>query len=79
MPHLDHIAPLRRKSHYFYDAVEIIALKENHFMRFKVELTFPIGTIVKHIFYADNLEELDKKILKEFPKGKVLSIVGGGE
>jgi hypothetical protein len=44
-------------------------------MRFKVEIQLPTGIVTK-VFFAEDLTELNEKVLKEFPKGKVIGIIG---
>lgn len=46
------------------------------FMRFKVEILLN-GKIIRDIFFADNLENLAQQITKSFPKGKIITIIGG--
>lgn len=46
-------------------------------MRFTVELLWKNNTI-KHVFRAVHLEDLCTQIQDEFPKAKVISVIGGG-
>ena len=47
-------------------------------MRFKCEILLPSGHCVTHIFHVADLTDLEEQIKKEFPKGKLVSAIGGG-
>lgn len=44
-------------------------------MNFKVEILIK-DRIIKDRFHAEDLTELHEKILRAFPKGKIVSIIG---
>ena len=46
-------------------------------MKFKAELEMH-GRVFTHIFFAHNLMELFSSIEDEFPKAKIITIIGGG-
>ena len=46
-------------------------------MRFKVEVLTKAGIVIK-VYITKGLEELDIFIRQDFPKSKILSIIGGG-
>lgn len=45
-------------------------------MRFRVEIQLNSRLVTK-VYFADNLELLDQLVRKDFPKGKIVSIIGG--
>lgn len=45
--------------------------------RFKAELEMN-GRVFTHVFFAETLEQLSRQIMDQFPKAKILSIIGGG-
>lgn len=44
---------------------------------FKVEIEVAVGIIITKVYHADSLGDLGNQVYKEFPKGKVVSIIGG--
>lgn len=52
-------------------------MQEAEEMRFKVELAMHERVFFK-VYFAIHLESLFNQILDEFPKAKILSIIGGG-
>lgn len=42
---------------------------------FKVEIEIN-GRVFRDSFFAENLQELEDKIKRTFPKGKIVSIIG---
>lgn len=45
-------------------------------MKFKVEIEISGKTVVG-IYYAEDLANLEDQIIAEYPKGRILSILGG--
>jgi hypothetical protein len=45
--------------------------------KFKVEIEITPGTIVKKVYYVHTLGELSVHLVNDFPKGKVIGILGG--
>ncbi len=46
-------------------------------MKFKCEIQIKSGRVVVEYRFAKDLSVLESDIKKEFPKGKIISIVGG--
>lgn len=70
----DRIESLRLESFDCHDAPRLISVPTDHFVNFKVEITMNPGLIIEQIFFADTLEQLEKQVLKEFPKGKIILV-----
>jgi hypothetical protein len=45
-------------------------------MRFKVEIQLASRVVTK-VYFAVDLEQLERQVRQDFPKGKVVTIIGG--
>ena len=56
---------------------KLMELLSKEKMRFKVEVQIKTGVVTK-VYITKGLEDLETYIKQDFPKGKIISIIGGG-